>query len=76
MLGVGVYVVWVLVWAARWVAGSRQGAPGQAALSCAACRAVTMEELTNDEEYTDILEDMKEECGRFGQVLQARRSGR
>jgi hypothetical protein len=35
-----------------------------------------MEELTNDEEYTDILEDMKEECGRFGQVLQARRSGR
>ena len=26
--------------------------------------AVTPEELANDEEYTDILEDMREECGK------------
>ena len=26
--------------------------------------AVTPEELASDEEYTDILEDMREECGK------------
>ncbi|CAL5222289.1 g4628 [Coccomyxa viridis] len=30
--------------------------------------AVTVEELQNDEEYNDIVEDMREECGKFGQV--------
>ncbi|KAK9836998.1 hypothetical protein WJX81_005606 [Elliptochloris bilobata] len=32
--------------------------------------AVTPEELANDEEYADILEDMREECGKFGTVQQ------
>lgn len=31
--------------------------------------AVTMEELTNDEEYADILEDMRDECAKFGAVV-------
>lgn len=35
-------------------------------------RAVTMEELTNDEEYSDILEDMREECGKYGRVVEVR----
>lgn len=26
--------------------------------------AVTLEELSNDEEYQDILEDMRDECGK------------
>ena len=26
--------------------------------------AVTLEELANDEEYSDILEDMRDECGK------------
>lgn len=26
--------------------------------------AVTMEELSNDEEYQDIVEDMRDECGK------------
>ena len=28
--------------------------------------AVTVEELQNDEEYTDIVEDMREECSKVG----------
>ena len=28
--------------------------------------AVTMEELSNDEEYKDIMEDMQEECAKVG----------
>lgn len=28
-----------------------------------------MEELTNDEEYADILEDMRDECAKFGAVV-------
>lgn len=28
--------------------------------------AVTLEELANDEEYQDIVEDMREECGKVG----------
>ncbi len=28
--------------------------------------AVTLEELANDEEYADILEDMREECSKVG----------
>jgi splicing factor U2AF subunit len=31
--------------------------------------AVTKDELTNDEEYTEIVEDMRDECGKYGQVL-------
>ena len=31
--------------------------------------AVQVEELGNDEEYADILEDMREECSKFGAVL-------
>lgn len=31
---------------------------------------VTMEELQDDAEYADIMEDMKEECGRYGTVVQ------
>ena len=38
-----------------------------------ACRAVTDEELTDDGEYSDIMEDMKEECGKYGTVVQVRR---
>lgn len=30
--------------------------------------AVTMDDLTNDEEYTEIVEDMRDECGKYGQV--------
>jgi splicing factor U2AF subunit len=30
--------------------------------------AVTPEELVNPDEYTDILEDMREECSKYGQV--------
>jgi len=30
---------------------------------------VTAEELQNDEEYNDIVEDTKEECAKFGQVV-------
>jgi len=30
---------------------------------------VTAEELQNDEEYNDIVEDTKEECAKFGEVL-------
>lgn len=29
-----------------------------------------MEELSNDEEYNDIMEDMQEECAKYGQVNQ------
>ncbi|KAK9868013.1 hypothetical protein WJX84_005393 [Apatococcus fuscideae] len=32
--------------------------------------AVVPEELENDEEYQDIMDDMREECGKHGQVLQ------
>lgn len=31
--------------------------------------AVTPEELANDDDYEDILEDMKEECGKYGNVV-------
>ncbi len=31
--------------------------------------AVTMEELSNDEEYNDIMEDMQEECAKVWTVL-------
>lgn len=31
-------------------------------------QVVTEEELVNDEDYEDILEDMKLECGKFGKV--------
>lgn len=30
--------------------------------------AVVMEDLMNDEEYNDILEDMRDECGKYGKV--------
>ena len=39
------------------------------------CRAVTLEELGDDQEYGDIMEDMKEECGKYGTVVQVRRVG-
>ena len=29
---------------------------------------MTKDELTNDEEYTEIVEDMRDECGKYGQV--------
>jgi hypothetical protein len=32
--------------------------------------AVTLEELSDDQEYADIMEDMKEECGKYGAVVQ------
>ncbi|DBA82258.1 hypothetical protein WJX79_009108 [Trebouxia sp. C0005] len=32
--------------------------------------AVTMEELSNDEEYNDIMEDMQEECAKYGTIHQ------
>ncbi|EFN54776.1 hypothetical protein CHLNCDRAFT_58050 [Chlorella variabilis] len=32
--------------------------------------AVTLEELGDDQEYGDIMEDMKEECGKYGTVVQ------
>lgn len=32
-------------------------------------QVVTEEELVNDEDYEDILEDMKVECGKFGKIL-------
>ncbi|KAI7746581.1 hypothetical protein M8C21_005735 [Ambrosia artemisiifolia] len=32
-------------------------------------QVVTEEELVNDEEYEDILEDMKTECGKFGSLV-------
>ncbi|PSC72088.1 splicing factor U2af large subunit A-like isoform X2 [Micractinium conductrix] len=32
--------------------------------------AVTMEELQDDEEYNDIMDDMKDECGKYGTVVQ------
>ena len=35
---------------------------------------VTPEELTDDEEYEDILEDIKEECGKYGNLLKARKT--
>lgn len=31
--------------------------------------AVTMEELQDDGEYSDIMEDMRDECGRYGTVV-------
>ena len=33
---------------------------------------VTPEELVDDDEYEDILEDIKEECGKFGSVLEVK----
>ena len=33
---------------------------------------VTAEELVDDLDYEEILEDVKEECGRFGEVLEVR----
>jgi splicing factor U2AF subunit len=30
--------------------------------------AVTVEELQNDEEYNDIVEDMREECSKVGSL--------
>lgn len=38
------------------------------AWSCSLLEAVTKDELTNDEEYTEIVEDMRDECGKYGQV--------
>jgi hypothetical protein len=35
---------------------------------CSLLEAVTKDELTNDEEYTEIVEDMRDECGKYGQV--------
>jgi splicing factor U2AF subunit len=32
---------------------------------------VTEEELTNDEEYEEIVEDIKEECNKYGNVISA-----
>ncbi|KAG0366337.1 U2 small nuclear RNA auxiliary factor 2 [Gamsiella multidivaricata] len=33
---------------------------------------VTAEELEDDQEYEDILDDIREECGKFGQVLEVK----
>lgn len=37
-------------------------------LICSLLEAVTEDELTNDEEYSEIVEDMRDECGKHGQV--------
>ena len=33
-------------------------------------KVVTVDELRNDNEYEEILEDMREECGKFGKLIQ------
>ncbi|KAL4450071.1 hypothetical protein ABPG77_010740 [Micractinium sp. CCAP 211/92] len=43
---------------------------GTAARVVKLSHAVTMEELQDDQEYADILEDMKEECAKYGTVVQ------
>eukprot|EP00887_Chlorella_sp_A99_P004859 scaffold4.g4859.t1 len=50
-------------------------APAPAVFSAAAARvlklqgAIQVEELANEEDYNDILEDMREECGKYGAVV-------
>lgn len=34
--------------------------------------AVTIEELQNDDDYGDIMEDMREECAKYGAVIAVR----
>ncbi|KAK9789550.1 hypothetical protein WJX73_009409 [Symbiochloris irregularis] len=48
---------------------SLAAAPPDATRIVKLAEAVTMEELTNDEEYGDILEDMQEECGKHGACI-------
>lgn len=52
------------------------GASGQDAGEPTHCmqmlNMVTLEELTDDEEYSEIVEDVREECAKFGQVLDVR----
>lgn len=45
--------------------------PGAAATTKVVCltQVVSADELRDDEEYEDILEDMKQEGGKFGQSL-------
>jgi len=47
------------------IVGSGPGAPTE--VLCL-LNMVVPEELTDEEEYEDILEDIREECGRFGEV--------
>lgn len=42
------------------------GPPPDATRIVKLAEAVTIEELTNDEEYNDIMDDMREECGKVG----------
>lgn len=43
---------------------------GTAARVVKLSHAVTLEELQDDQEYADILEDMREECAKYGTVVQ------
>ena len=42
--------------------------PGQPTEVLCLLNMVVPEELTDEEEYEDILEDIREECGKFGEV--------
>ncbi|KAL4452388.1 hypothetical protein ABPG75_008050 [Micractinium tetrahymenae] len=59
--------------AAAMAATNAPAAPvyaGTAARVVKLSHAVTMEELQDDQEHADILEDMKEECAKYGTVVQ------
>ena len=43
--------------------------PGQPTEVLCLLNMVVPEELTDEEEYEDILEDIREECGKFGEVI-------
>ncbi len=50
------------------IAGSINAGPGNPTEVLCLLNMVTPEELTDEEEYEDILEDIKEECAKFGAV--------
>lgn len=58
--------------AASILAASNADADAQPTRVLQILNMVAVEELTNDEDYKEILEDIKEECGKFGTVEEVR----
>jgi splicing factor U2AF subunit len=54
---------------AAQASGAVVSAPAETTRIITLKEAVTLEELANDEEYNDILEDMREECSKVRSCL-------
>ncbi|GJR42133.1 splicing factor U2af large subunit B-like protein isoform X1 [Tanacetum coccineum] len=65
-VAVGIIVVSVAVMVRLMLQPAPIGPPPTKVLSL--MQVVTEEELINDEDYEDIMEDMKIECGKFGKI--------